>query len=196
MSPDPAMKPIAPKLEPPLRWRVASGDDAARLEALINVAIAQLLSPYLNPGEVEASFAVMGLDRQLVEDGTYFVVEHEGEIVGSGGWSARATLFGGDHSAGRSAALLDPAAEPARVRAMYTHPTFTRRGIGRFILSLSEIHAAERGFRRTTLAATMAGLPLYRACGYREVEHFREMTPSGVSVPLVRMEKMLDGFKD
>jgi GNAT superfamily N-acetyltransferase len=185
---------VAP-LEPLFHCRPASDGDSGDLERLMNAAIGQLLSPYLKPDEVEASFAVMGLDRQLVEDGTYFVVEHEGEIVGSGGWSARATLFGGDHSAGRSAALLDPASEPARVRAMYTHPAFTRRGIGRFILSLSEARAAERGFRRTTLAATMAGLPLYRACGYREVEHFREMTPSGVGVPLVRMEKMLDGFE-
>jgi GNAT superfamily N-acetyltransferase len=190
------MKSIVPPLESPFRWRLAARGDTIGLEQLMNAAIGQLLSPYLNPGEIEASFAVMGLDRQLVEDATYFVVEHEGEIVGSGGWSARATLFGGDHSAGRSAALLDSATEPARVRAMYTHPAFTRRGIGRFILALSEAYAAERGFRRTTLAATMAGLPLYRACGYREVEHFREMTPSGVGVPLVRMEKTLDEVEE
>jgi len=172
-------------------WRRALPGDTAQLEPLMQAAIAQLLAPYLSVAEVDASFAIMGLDRQLIEDGTYFVVEHEGRIVGSGGWSGRATLFGGDHSAGRSALPLDPATEPARVRAMYTHPDYTRLGIGRFLLAESERGAAEKGFRRTTLAATMAGLPLYRACLYREVEHFRETTPSGVSVPLVRMEKSL-----
>lgn len=157
----------------------------------MSVAIGQLLAPYLPPDEVTASFAIMGLDRQLIEDGTYMVVECEKRIVASGGWSARATLFGGDHTQGRNAATLDPATEPARMRAMYTHPEYTRRGLGRFILAESERQARERGFRRATLVATMAGLPLYRACDYREVEHFREATPTGVSVPLVRMEKPL-----
>jgi len=172
-------------------WRRAESGDAPQLELLMKAAIAQLLAPYLPPDEVTASFAIMGLDRQLIEDGTYLVVEHEKQIVASGGWSARATLFGGDHTQGRNAAMVDPAAEPARMRAMYTHPDHTRRGLGRFILAESEDQARQRGFRRATLVATMAGLPLYRACDYREVEHFREATPTGVSVPLVRMEKPL-----
>lgn len=157
----------------------------------MKAAIAELLAPYLPPDEVTASFAIMGLDRQLIEDGTYLVIENEKRIVASGGWSARATLFGGDHTQGRNAATVDPATEPARMRAMYTHPEHTRRGLGRFILAESERQAQARGFRRATLVATMAGLPLYRACDYREVEHFREATPTGVSVPLVRMEKPL-----
>lgn len=172
-------------------WRHAQIADAPQLELLMNAAIAQLLAPYLPPDEVTASFTIMGLDRQLIEDGTYMVVECETRIVASGGWSARATLFGGDHTQGRDAAILDPATEPARMRAMYTHPDHTRRGLGRFILAESENEAQGRGFRRATLVATMAGLPLYRACNYREVEHFREATPTGVSVPLVRMEKPL-----
>jgi GNAT superfamily N-acetyltransferase len=171
--------------------RRATPGDAEQLELLMAAAIAQLLAPYLAPDEVAASFTIMGLDRQLIDDGTYLVVEHEGRIVASGGWSARATLFGGDHTQGRDAAKVDPTTEPARMRAMYTHPDYTRRGIGRFILAESEKEAAGRGFRRATLVATMAGLPLYRACAYREVEYFREPTPSGVSVPLVRMEKSL-----
>lgn len=172
-------------------WRHAEPGDAPNLELLMKAAIAQLLAPYLPPDEVTASFAIMGLDRQLIEDGTYLVVEHAGRIVASGGWSARATLFGGDHTQGRNAAKVDPATEPARMRAMYTHPDYTRRGIGRFILAESEKEAMGRGFRLATLVATMAGLPLYRACAYREVEYFREATPTGVSVPLVRMEKPL-----
>ena len=172
-------------------WRAAHAGDAPQLELLMNAAIAQLLAPYLPPDEVTASFAIMGLDRQLIEDGTYMVIELEKRIIASGGWSARATLFGGDHTQGRDAALVDPATEPARMRAMYTHPDHTRRGLGRFILAESERQAQARGFRRATLVATMAGLPLYRACDYREVEHFREATPTGVSVPLVRMEKPL-----
>jgi GNAT superfamily N-acetyltransferase len=133
----------------------------------------------------------MGLDTQLIGDGTYFVIESHGRIVGCGGWSRRATLFGGDHSAGRDAALLDPGKDAARVRAMYTHPSFTRQGVGRLILKLCEDAAAREGFSRVELAATLAGEPLYRACGYEALERFAADTPSGVRVPLIRMGKAL-----
>jgi GNAT superfamily N-acetyltransferase len=173
------------------RHRLALLDDIASLKPLMDAAIDELLKPYLSAEQVAASHAVMGLDTQLIADGTYFVIEEGGRLAGSGGWSRRATLFGGDHSAGREARLLDPASEPARVRAMYTHPAFTRRGIGRLVLALCEGAAAKAGFSRVELAATMAGLPLYRACGYAEIEAFETDTPSGVKVPLVRMGKAL-----
>src|ERR1700748_3882729 len=119
-----------------LEHRLARADDVPALAALMQRAIPQLLPQFLSPAEVEASFAIMGLDSQLIEDGTYFVIEQEGRLMGCGGWSRRATLFGGNHSAGRDARLLDPQSEPARVRAMYTEPAFARRGVGRHILHL------------------------------------------------------------
>jgi GNAT superfamily N-acetyltransferase len=118
-------------------------------------------------------------------------VELDGRIAGCGGWSRRATLFGGDQTAGREARLLDPTREAARVRAMYTHPAYARRGIGRAILAACEEGARASGFSRVELAATLAGAPLYRACGYGAEEPFEADTPSGVRVPLVRMSKAL-----
>jgi GNAT superfamily N-acetyltransferase len=174
-----------------LRLRLAREDDIVALRTLMNAAIGQLQNAYLSPEAVAASFSVMGLDSQLIADGTYFVVESGGQIAGCGGWSRRATLFGGDHSAGRDAALLDPATEPARVRAMYTHPSFTRRGVGRLVLEACEAAAASEGFKACELAATLAGEPLYRACGYSPIEPFTAATPSGVDVPLIRMGKAL-----
>jgi GNAT superfamily N-acetyltransferase len=174
-----------------LTHRVATLDDVPVLKPLMHAAIGELLKPFLPPEQVAASFAVMGLDTQLIADGTYFVIETGGRIAGCGGWSRRATLFGGDHSAGRDAALLDPARDAARVRAMYTHPDFTRRGIGRLVLVLCEAAAAREGFARVELAATMAGAPLYRACGYGDIEAFESDTPSGVKVPLIRMGKRI-----
>ncbi len=157
----------------------------------MRVSIRALLKPVLSPAQVEASFAIMGLDTQLIEDGTYFVVSDGKRIAGCGGWSRRATLFGGDHSAARDARLLDPKTEAARVRAMYTHPDFARRGIGRLILTLCEQAAAREGFTHTELGATMAGLPLYRAYGFAEIERLDVETPSGVHVPIVRMGKRI-----
>lgn len=174
-----------------LTHRLATPDDVPVLKPLMNAAIGELLKPFLPPEQVAASFAVMGLDTQLIRDGTYFLIECDGRIAGCGGWSRRATLFGGDHSAGRDAAPLDPAKDAARVRAMYTHPDFTRRGIGRLVLELCEAAAAREGFKRVELAATMAGVPLYRACGYTDIEAFESDTPSGVKVPLIRMGKRI-----
>jgi GNAT superfamily N-acetyltransferase len=171
--------------------RLARREDAAALEALITLAIPALLGPYLSPAAVQASFAIMGLDTQLIDDGTYFVVAAREEIIGCGGWSRRATLYGGDASRGRDAKLLDPRTQPARVRAMYTHPQWTRRGIGRQILQASEAAAAGEGFTRAELAATLAGEPLYVACGYEAVERFEDQAPGGVRVPLIRMAKVL-----
>jgi len=161
------------------------------LNRLMDSAIAELQRGFISDAEIAASFSVMGLDTLLIEDGTYFIVECDDAVAGCGGWSRRATLFGGNHSAGRDAALLDPAKEPARVRAMYTNPAFARRGIGRMILALAEAAARGEGFQRVELAATLAGEPLYRACGYEPIERFLTDTPSGVRVPLIRMGKTL-----
>ncbi len=171
--------------------RLARETDIQALRALMDAAIPALLAPYLTPAQVKASFAIMGLDTQLIADGTYFLIEEDGALVACGGWSRRATLFGGDHSAGRDAALLDCATEAARVRAMYTHPAYARRGAGRLILALCEAAARAEGFALVELAATMAGVPLYAACGYRALEDFEADTPTGVRVPLKRMGKTL-----
>lgn len=171
--------------------RLARLDDIPALTPLMDRAIRTLLAPYLPPDAVEASFDIMGLDTQLIRDGTYVVVEAAGVICGCGGWSKRATLFGGDHSTGREPALLDPAREPARIRAMYTDPDHARRGIGRLVLEACETAARNAGFIRVQLAATLAGEPLYRACGYHVVERFTSPTRSGIDVPLLRMEKAL-----
>ena len=171
--------------------RLATEADMPALTAVMDAAIRELLPQFLPPEKVQASFAVMGLDTQLIADGTYFVLEEDGVIAGCGGWSRRATLFGHNHTAGRDARLLDPATEAARVRAMYTAPAFVRRGVGRRILALCEAAARAEGFRRAELGATLGGEPLYRACGYVEIERMDVPTPTGVTVPITRMGKQL-----
>lgn len=179
-----------------LRLRLAHPDDMPVLSALMDRAIGELLQDFLPPEGVKASYEIMGLDTQLIADQTYFVVEdfsglEGGEIAGCGGWSRRATLFGGDHSAGRDAALLNPKTDAARVRAMYTHPDHTRKGVGRIILDACEAAARAEGFSRVEMAATMGGVPLYRACGYHDIEPFEAVTSTGYRVPLIRMGKAL-----
>jgi GNAT superfamily N-acetyltransferase len=175
--------------------RTATLDDLAELQALMAMSIRKLIAPYLDEERVAASFEIMGVDTRLIEDGTYFVVEDGRQIVGCGGWSRRATLFGGDHSSGRDTRLLDPQTEPARVRAMYTHPGFARRGIGRLVLSLCEAAAMGEGFQSLELVATVAGEPLYLTCGFSVIERIDVPTSTGVTVPCARMMKPMSATR-
>ena len=171
-----------------LTHRLAVVADLPQLEAVMEAAIAELQHGFLTPDQIRSSRMIMGLDRQLVADRTYFVVEAQGRIAGCGGWSRRATLYGGDHTPGRDAALLDPLHQAARVRAMYTHPQFARRGVGRLILRLCEAAAAAEGFSRLELMGTLSGVPLYRSYGFQAIEQIADAR-GGAAVPLVRMGK-------
>jgi GNAT superfamily N-acetyltransferase len=175
-----------------LTHRIARPEDLDGLREVMRRSIETLQDEFLAPEQVAASHKVMGLDAQLILDGTYFIVESGGRMAGCGGWSWRSTLYGGDESVvAREPRALDPATEPARIRAMYTDPDFARRGVGRLVLTLCEEAARRAGFRSATMMATMAGVPLYRACGYVEAEPPINASINGVEVPLVRMEKRL-----
>jgi GNAT superfamily N-acetyltransferase len=173
-----------------LQHRLATRMDVPALKALMEAAIEELQKPYLSPAQIAASKTLMGLDTQLIEDGTYFVIEQDRTVAGCGGWSRRATMYGGDGSPGRNAALLDPRTDAARIRAMYTHPHYVRRGVGRLILELCENAARAEGFTKAELGATMAGEPLYRACGYQPVKRFTD-DRGGAPVPILLMRKTL-----
>jgi GNAT superfamily N-acetyltransferase len=175
-----------------LTSRKAVRADIPELVPLMEAAIGELQRGFLDAAQIESSRAIMGLDVQLIDDGTYYVVECDGQLAGCGGWSRRATLYGGDHSAGRDSGLLDPARDPARVRAMYTHPDFTRRGVGRLVLALCESAAAAEGFTRLELMSTLAGAPLYRAAGFIPIEETEDAS-GGVPVPIIRMGKPIGG---
>jgi GNAT superfamily N-acetyltransferase len=176
---------------PAFSTRKATLADLPELRALMETSIRKLIGAFLDGARVDASYEFMGLDTQLIKDETYFAVELNGTIVGCGGWSRRATPFGGDHTPGRDSRLLDPNTEPARVRAMYTHPDFARLGIGRLVLSLCEAEALKEGFHSLELTATVAGEQLYTAYSFAVIERIEVPTSKGISVPCARMTKKI-----
>ncbi|HEY1273056.1 MAG TPA: GNAT family N-acetyltransferase [Terriglobales bacterium] len=172
--------------------RVANLDDAEALEQLIAESVHGLQAhDYTLEQRNAAIGSVFGVDRQLILDGTYFVVEGDSRIVACGGWSRRKTLFGGDHQGGREDALLDPSTEAARIRAFFVRPGYERRGIGSAIMRASEEAAAGEGFTSLELRATLTGIPLYRAHGFIETEMADIPLPSGGTLPTVQMVKVL-----
>lgn len=173
-----------------LTLRLANLDDVDAIKNLMDRAILELQVGYLSPEQITASKAGMGLDMQLIQDQTYFTVWSADQLVGCGGWSYRATLYGGDHSAGRDISPLNPVTDRARIRAMYTSPDHVRMGIGAMILKASEAAATAAGFRAFEMAATMAGKPFYSKCGYYvESEWFDNN--AAVPVPLATMVKSI-----
>lgn len=176
---------------PPQRLAVMS--DAPRIAELMRESVLALFPAYYDERQTaSAAVHVAHLDIQLIEDGTYFVHTDGDEIVACGGWSRRNKLYSGSGDADDDERLLDPATEPARVRAMFVRGDWTRRGLGRAILESCERAARDEGFTTLALGATLAGEALYRAFGFREIERFTVTMPDGVSVVAVAMERPIE----
>ena len=173
---------------PPQRRALAS--DAPAIAQLMRASVLELFPRFYDERQTaSAAVHIAHIDMRLIEDGTYFVHEAGGEIVACGGWSRRSKLYTGSGASGDDERLLDPASEPARVRAMFVRSDWTRRGLGRAILESCERAAGAEGFRDLVLGATLPGEPLYRAFGFREVERFMLTMPDGVAVECVAMER-------
>ncbi|HVS31041.1 MAG TPA: GNAT family N-acetyltransferase [Thermoanaerobaculia bacterium] len=176
----------------PFTIRKATAADIPEIERVMRESISGISSRSYDEKAVASSLQyVAHLDRELVDDGTYFVAEMNGSIVGCGGWSRRAKLYAGGLARGDEARLLDPDSEPARIRAMFVVPAAERRGVGREILRESESAALQAGFRRLELMAMLSGAAMYRALGYSAVEDVESELPDGTPFPLTRMEKSL-----
>lgn len=173
-----------------LTLRLAVGADIPLLTELIAASVRGLQAADYTPPQLEGALrSVYGVDTQLIHDGTYFVAEVDGAIVACGGWSKRRTLFGADHCAGREDSLLDPVCDAAKIRAFFVHPEWVRRGIGARILEACEAAARSQGFSQFEMGATLTGVALYKARGYREVERIDVPLPDGEVLRIVRMSK-------
>jgi len=173
--------------------RVATPDDAARIEALMKESTASLFPSFYDDEQTASAVTyVAEVDPMLLEDGTYFVIESRGELIACGGWSRRNKLYTGSGDASDDARLLDPACEPARVRAMFVRSDWTRRGLGRQILEECETTARCEGFTELILGATLPGVPLYQAFGFRSVNEIEVTMPDGVTLACVTMEKPIE----
>ena len=173
--------------------RVATETDVDAISDVMRASVLELFPQFYDARQTaSAAVHVAHVDPTLIADGTYFVHEVGDEIVACGGWSRRHKLYSGSGAGEDDERLLDPAAEPARVRAMFVRGDWTRRGLGRAILASCEAAARAEGFTRLVLGATLAGEPLYRAFGFREVERFTITMPDGVTAEVVAMERPIE----
>ena len=170
--------------------REATISDRPAIEQLIIASARGLSRADYSEQQIEGAIrTVFGVDTNLILDGTYFVADNDGELIGCGGWSKRRTLFGGDQYATRDAAELDPKTEAAKIRAFFIHPAHARKGIGRAILAKCEGEARAAGFQSLELMSTLPGIKLYEACGYRGNDRVELDVGGGVTIGLAPMRK-------
>jgi len=173
--------------------RVATIEDAPAIQALMKQSGDALFPRFYEQRQAESAVRyVAQVDSMLLSDGTFFVLEAGGELVGCGGWSRRDRLYTGSGESAGDARLLDPATEPAKVRAMFVRADWTRRGLGRRILEGCEAAARREGFRRLALMATLPGVPLYLAYGFRPLEELEVALEDGIMLKCVSMEMPID----
>lgn len=175
-----------------VQLRPAFPADIPVLRDLIVRSARGLSAGYYTPAEIEAAIEhVFGVDSRLIDDGTYFVADLDGEVAGCGGWSFRRTLYGGDQRPVGNSDRLEPRSDPARIRAFFVAPQAARRGIGRQILERCEAAARAAGFRSLELMSTLPGVPFYAALGFQAEEQVADALPNGVTLRLVRMSRTL-----
>ncbi len=203
---------VAPSEVNGVTFRLAVPADSGAIEALMKLSARELSRSFYDARQIPSvERFIATLDRTLIEDGTYFVgaaaeqvgrteqterterTEQAERIVACGGWSRRDKLFTGVGEQAGSPRLLDPTREPARVRAMFVHPDFARRGLGRAILDLCEAAARAARFQQLELMATLPGEPLYAAYGFRVIERVTIALPDGIEIGGARMGKRIDG---
>jgi GNAT superfamily N-acetyltransferase len=172
--------------------RLAHPGDAREIDALMKASAAVVFPAFYDERQTASAVEhVAQVDSMLLEDGTYFVLESEGELVGCGGWSRRDRLYTGSGDSADDGRLLDPATEPAKVRAMFVRGDWTRRGLGRRIIDACEEAARADGFHELALLATLPGVPLYAACGFERLGEQDVALSDGVRLPCVAMRKTI-----
>jgi GNAT superfamily N-acetyltransferase len=173
-----------------LSIRLASPFDVPALNEMIALSVRGLSKTFYTQDQIESAIKyIFGVDTQLIADGTYYIAELNGVIVGCGGWSKRNTLYGGDQHKDQEDPLLSPDRDAARIRAFFVHPDYARRGIGRQIIDVCEMAANAEGFTRFELGATLPGVPLYKRVGYEPVENVTAALPDGEMLEIIKMRK-------
>lgn len=178
--------------------RPARRDDVPAIDALHFLSVQALAAVDYTPAEIEAFLGYLGTyDASLIDDGTYFVLEHAGRLVGSGGWSQRLPHAERPEEGTRDAQapmrpyILSP--HSAKIRSIFVHPNYARLGLGSRLVCHAESEAVAAGSQLLELWATLTGVPLYCKLGYQVLARMAIPCANGATVPAVHMAKLEPG---
>ncbi len=157
----------------PFTIRQARISDRNHLRAMQIDSMRKLASHCYSRAEVDGFIAYVGtMDDQLIDEGTYYLVEMDGQPVASGGWSRMRGNYVGTPP-------VDPKA--AKIRSVFVHPEWARHGFGRLLMNHAEQAAVAAGFSHVELNALLSGVPFYRALGYEAVRPIALGLPDGIT---------------
>lgn len=172
----------------PLKLRRATHADVMALDRLIERATRILGARHYSPSQIESGLRhVFHVDLDLIGEGTQFLAELDGKLVGAGGWSRQHRLFLGELAAATPPPEPAVAARTARLRMFFVDPDHARQGIARQLFSVCAADARAAGFNRFELLATLPGEPLYRALGFQVDQRVEATLPDGVVLSGVLM---------
>ncbi len=175
-----------------IKIRNAQICDIAALENIIKSSVHGLQANEYSQSQRDAAIGtVFGIDRNLINDQTYFILEIDNEIAGCGGWSFRKAMFGADTLTSQEPQKLDPNIDAARIRAFFISPNFARMGLGKLILEHCEAAAKNAGFKKAEFGSTLTGIPFYRKYGYKDIKHIETPLPNGENLGILLMGKEL-----
>ncbi len=174
----------------PLVVRAATRADVPALNNLIAASARALSVGFYTPEQIEAAVKyVFGVDTGLVDDGTYYVVEVEGQI------DRVRRLEPARRALRRRSATDGTGPPPESGDRASPHPRLLCRarvgtpGHRRPIARGVSRSRRGRGVQSFELMATLPGVPLYERFGFREVERVTDRMPSGVVLEFVRMRR-------
>lgn len=173
-----------------LQIRLAIPDDIPTLAALIKRSAKALCIKDYTAEQVDAALGgAWAIDTALIDDQTYFVCQVGHQIIGCGGWSKRATLFGGNTYTSRNPELLDPKTDRAKIRAFFVDPGFVGHDVGLSLLNHCEVEARKAGFTSFELMATLTGSRFYRRNGYQGNERVAYPVDQHMKINFIPMTK-------
>ena len=163
-----------------LAYRRASPGDIPALRSLHRAALGALGAAHYSPRQIAGLFLTREtVDPVLVADGTSFLAEAGGRIVGSAAWTRR-----------RGAGTGRRGVETGVVGPVFVAPDWTRRGIGRALMDIVELDAVLHGGAiRLELVSTLAGAEFARALGYSFEKGEQIPLANGGSFAAVRLVK-------
>jgi putative acetyltransferase len=77
------------------------------------------------------------------------------------------------------------------IKGMYVIPEFSRRGIGRMILSKLEEHAKSNGINTIKLNSTLNAVPFYEQCGFTKIRDEFQVLTEDYQIECIHMTKEL-----
>ncbi len=167
-------------MDPEIKIDVATPADLAETDRLFSRAYPALLKPDYPPSVLVMALPIISRAQpRLLASGTFYVARLDGAIIGAGGWTQ-----GAPGGASRQTAV-------GHIRHVVTDQRYTRRGVGRAILTRVFETARAAGLDKLNCQATITAVPFYESVGFEAVGDIVVPLRPGVDFPAVAMSRPL-----